>query len=87
MSALNTCFKSLSTIQSTSYNQLNATKNAWDVFQKVELYNSNISTQHGQGNKNLQYYQYPNSVDQTLYRQGASLFFYYLGYSTIVQKN
>jgi len=87
MSALNTCFQSISTIQSVSYKQLNQRLIAWNMFQKVELFNSNISTQRGQGNTTLQYYQFTGSGDQTLYREGSSLFLYYIGYSTIVEKN
>lgn len=87
MSALNTCFNSLSTINSLAYNQRNEYKAAWNSFQTVELYNSNVSTLRGQGNNSIMYYQYPTCQAQTQYRQGAALFFYYLGYSDIVQKN
>ena len=87
MSTLNTCFNSLSTINSVSYNQRNLYKTAWNSFQTVELYNSNVSTLRGQGNTSIMYYQYPTSQAQSQYRQGAVLFLYYLGYSTIVQKN
>ena len=87
MSALYTCFNSISTIASVSYNQRYEYKTAWNSFQTVELYNSNVSTLRSQGDKSLTYYQYPTCKVQSQYRQGATLFFYYLGYSTIVQKN
>jgi len=87
MSVLNTCFSSLSTIKSVSYNQQYSYKTAWDRFRLAELYNSNISTQRGQGNTGLNYYQFPTTEAQTEYRQGASLFYYYFGYSNTVTKN
>jgi len=87
MSALNTCFNSITTIQGVSYNQRKEYKNAWDSFRTIELYNSNVSTQHGSGNKEPTYWQFPTQESYILYKQGGSLFFYYLGYSTIIEKN
>jgi len=87
MSALNTCFNSISTIHSVYYNQRHEYKTAWETFRKIELYNSNVSTQHGEGNKDTRYYQYLTNSEKSHYRQGASLFQYYLGYSNIVEKN
>jgi hypothetical protein len=87
MGMLNTCFNSLSSIQSVSYNQRYNYKIAWDSFRTIELFNSNVSTQRGQGNKNLNYYQFSNTQGQTEYKQGASLFYYYLGYVDTVKKN
>ena len=87
MSALMTCFNSLSTIYSVSYNQRYEYRAAWNSFQMVELFNSNVSTLHSQGDTSVMYYQYPTCQAQSQYRQGASLFQYYLGYSNIVQKN
>jgi hypothetical protein len=87
MGVLNTCFNSLSSIQSVSYNQRHAYKSAWDSFRTIEIYNSNISTQRGQGNTTLNYYQFSNTQGQSEYKMGASLFFYYLGYIDTVKKN
>ena len=87
MGILNTCFNSLSSIQSVSYNQRYNYKKAWDSFRTVEIYNSNVSTQRGQGNINLNYYQFLNTEAQSEYKQGGSLFFYYLGYTETVKKN
>ena len=84
---LTTCFNQLDTIHSLSYNQRYEYKAAWNSFQTVELYNSNVSTQHGNGDKTPMYYQYSTCEAQTQYKQGAALFQYYLGYTTIVQKN
>ena len=87
MSVLNTCFSSLSTIKSVSYNQQLSYKNAWDRFRLAELYNSNVSTQRGQGNAAINYYQFPSTEAQAEYKQGASLFYYHYGYSNTVKKN
>lgn len=70
-----------------SYNQQYSYKTAWDSFRFAELYNSNVSTQRGQGNTNLTYYQFPTTEANALYKQGASLFYYYYGYSNAVKKN
>ena len=87
MGILNTCFNTLTSIQSVSYNQRQSYKSAWDSFRTIEIYNSNVSTQRGQGNTNLNYYQFSNTQGQSEYKQGASLFFYYLGYVDTVKKN
>jgi len=87
MSVLDTCFKSLSTIHSVSYNQRESYKAAWDSFRKVEIYNSNISTQRGEGNTNANYYQFPSTAEQAQYKEGQSMFYYYFGYSNVVKKN
>ena len=86
MSALTTCFNDLSTIQGVSYNQRQNYKNAWDTFRTVELFNSNVSTLYGNGNTSARYWQYPSEQSVAQYKQGASMFYYYLGYSNIVQK-
>jgi hypothetical protein len=85
--SLNTCFGSLSTIKALTYKQRTNYQQSWTTFQKVELYNSNISTIHGQGNPNPMYYQYPTLQEQTLYKEGAVLFATYLGFTSTVQKN
>jgi hypothetical protein len=87
MSVLNTCFSSLSTINRVSYSQQYIYRTSWDRFRLAEIYNSNVSTQRGQGNKNLNYYQFPSTESQIEYRQGGLLFYQYVGYSTIVKKN
>ena len=87
MSVLDTCFKSLSSINSVSYNQRESYRNAWNSFRTVELYNSNISTQRGEGNTNAIYYQFPSTEIQAQYKEGQSMFYYYFGYSNVVKKN
>jgi hypothetical protein len=84
-----TCFTDLSGIQSMYYGQLRDMASSWELFRRVELYNSNVSTQRGMGNttNGLTYWQFYDSEQHTLYRQGAQLFYSYLSYSTIVEKN
>jgi hypothetical protein len=84
-----TCFTDVSGIQSLYYGQLQDYAASWEMFRRVELYNSNVSTVRGggSGTSSPGYWQFRNSEDFTLYRQGAILFSTYLGYSTIVQKN
>jgi hypothetical protein len=82
-----TCFTDLSGVQSLYYAQLQDYAASWELFRRVELYNSNVSTIRGGGGISPGYWQFANNEDLTLYRQGAILFSTYLGYSTIVQKN
>jgi hypothetical protein len=84
---LSQCFTKVATINSMTYNQLQDYTKAWNMFRAVESYNSNISTQRGQGNKTLNYYQFTSQDDASSYRTGTNLFFTYLGISTTVQKN
>ena len=62
-------------------------KDAWNTFNRVQSYNSNISTQRGNGNTSLSYYQFFNNQERTLWRQGQTLFVTYLGYTSTIQKN
>ena len=87
MSVLNYCFNSLSSITAVSYNQRQAYRIAWDSFRNVEIYNSNISTQRSQGNINAVYYNFLSTESHSQYKQGQSLYFYYLGYTDSVKKN
>jgi hypothetical protein len=87
MSVLNYCFNNLSSIHSVSYNQQRAYKIAWNTFRTVEIYNSNVSTQRGQGDSNATYYQFQTTELQTQYKEGQSMFYYYFGYSNVVKKN
>ena len=87
MSVLDYCFNNLSSITAVSYNQRQSYRIAWDSFRKVETYNSNISTQRSQGNLNALYYHFPTTESHSQYKQGQSLFFYYLGYTDSVKKN
>lgn len=87
MSVLDTCFNSLSSIRSVSYNQRESYRAAWDSFRKVEIYNSNISTQRGGGDTNATYYQFITTQSQSQYKEGQSMFYYYFGYSNVVKKN
>jgi hypothetical protein len=81
------CFTSLSNITSLNFRQKLDFTDGWETFRRIELYNSNISTLHGQGDPKPIYWQYLNNTEQADYKLGQSLFFQYLGYSNAVQKN
>jgi hypothetical protein len=82
-----TCFNEVKGIQSLYYGQLQDYAASWELFRRVELYNSNVSTVKGQSGSGGTYWQFRTNEDLTLYRQGAILFSTYLGYSTIIEKN
>lgn len=86
-SGLNTCFVDVSGVKCLFYNQYRDYASSWEIFRRVELYNSNVSTQRGQGNTTLSYYQFYDNQERSLYRQGAILFTTYIGYTSTVQKN
>jgi hypothetical protein len=86
-SGLNTCFVDVSGVKSLYYGQYQDYASSWEIFRRVELYNSNVSTQRGQGASNLTYYQFYDNQERSFYRQGASLFATYIGYTSTVQKN
>lgn len=69
------------------YGQYQDLATAWETFRRIELYNSNVSTLRGDGYSDVNYYQFVTNQEQTFYRQGGTLFFTYLNYSTIVEKN
>ena len=48
-------------------------KDAWNTFNRVQEYNSNISTLRAGGNKILNYYQYVDQKERNQFRQGQSL--------------
>ena len=86
-SGLHTCFVDVSGVKSLYYGQYRDYISSWDIFRRVELYNVNVSTQRAQGNSNVMYYQFYDNQERSLYRQGASLFATYIGYTSTVQKN
>jgi hypothetical protein len=85
------CFQDVNPQKYLTYAQLRDYNAAWETFRRVELYNSNVSTVRGGGQgmmtSNLNYYQFFSQQEQATWRTGSVLFFTYLGYSTIVQKN
>lgn len=82
-----TCFSQLSTIQQMYYGQYQDYATSWELFRRVELYNSNVSTQRGNGDTSASYWQFQTMEERTYYRQGAVLFATYLQYTSTVQKN
>ena len=84
---LDKCFTDLSGIQSLTYRQVNEYATGWITFQRVELYNSQVSTMRANGDTSINYWQFETNEGLTNYRLGAVLWATYAGYSTIVQKN
>jgi hypothetical protein len=82
-----TCFTDLSGVKWLTYSQKQDYTDSWEMFRRVELYNSNVSTLRSEGDKSLNYLQFESCEENTFYKQGAFLYATYLGYSTIVQKN
>ena len=76
-----------STISALTYSQLNGYSSSWNFFRATELYNSNVSTQHSEGNSAIHYYQFQTYAEQLKYTVGQGLYYTYLNYSTVVQKN
>ncbi len=48
-------------------------KTSWDIFNRVQSYNSNISTLRAGGQTYLNYYQFLDQQERTQYRQGQQL--------------
>lgn len=86
-SPLCVCLPDISPVKSLTYAQYQDNLFSWNTFRKVELYNSNISTQRGNGNTSLNYYQFFSQTEKAAYDTGQQLFFSFLNYSTIVEKN
>ncbi len=84
-SPLDICFGALSTLQQLTYSQKYQYSTAWDTFRRVEFFNSNVSTQRGQGAVGyLPYYQFITLQEKNFYNQGATLFASYLGFTQTV---
>lgn len=84
---LNTCFTDLSGVQALTYRQVNEYSFSWLTFQRVEIYNAQVSTMRANGDTSINYWQFETNEGLTNYRLGAVLWATYAGYSTIVQKN
>jgi hypothetical protein len=71
MSSVNTCdlsgFKFLTFAQKTEYQR------AWQIFNNVQAFNSNVSTLRAAGQKNLTYYQFISNIEKTKCLQGQYL--------------
>jgi hypothetical protein len=81
------CFSGLSTVRALNYSQKQDYGYSWEMFRRVELYNSNVSTMHGNGDPSPSYWKFVDYEDASAYKTGGLLYYQYLGYSTIVQKN
>jgi len=84
---LYTSINQISTINSLTFSQKQDYTRSWNTFRSIELYNSNVSTQRGLGNADLEYWKYKNYDEISAYQTGEIMFFTYLGYGNTVQKN
>ena len=66
------CFD-LSGIKGLTPIQFRIYKDAWNTFNRVQEYNSNISTLRSGGNKSLNYYQYYDQNERSQFRTGQML--------------
>ncbi len=90
MAGTEVCFTSLSSITGFSYAQYNYQKECWNIWNKIEANNSNVSTFRGNGQLDIQYYQYETLQEKNKFDNGLALHVQYLGgYINInpVQKN
>ena len=60
-------FKFLTFAQKQEYQR------AWQIFNNVQTFNSNVSTLRFQGNSNLTYFQFISSEEKTQFLQGRFL--------------
>ena len=80
------CFNQLSSIQQTYYGQYNELATSWELFRRVEIYNSNVALMRSQGDKSVTYWQFANNQEKSYYNQGGILFATYLNYTSTVRK-
>jgi hypothetical protein len=84
---LYTSISQISSINSLTYVQKQDYTKSWNTYRSIELYNSNVSTQHGLGNADIDYWKYTNYTEIAAYQTGQIMFVTYLGYTSTVQKN
>ena len=58
---------------SLNQSQLTIYKKGWDDFNRIQSYNSNVSTLRSKGNKNLTYYTYTSYAERQSFRTGQYL--------------
>ena len=69
--------------------QLLKYKSSWDIFNRVQLYNVNISTLRAAGQTNLSYYQFLTNQEKDAFTRGRFLHYqsYPNGNWTLVPEN
>ena len=67
-----TCF-TLGKMNGLSYSQYMEYKHAVATYNKVESYNSNVSTLRGSGSSSVSYYDFQTNQEQTIYSLGLML--------------
>ncbi len=87
---MNTCYDA-SGFLCLSFQQNQIYKTAWDTFNRIQAYDSNVSTLRFGGATNVYYYNFSNYTEKALYSQGQFLHYKSIPYlSTLwvsVQRN
>lgn len=63
----------ISGVKGMTYSQMLIYKQNWDTFNRIQLFNSNVSTQINSGASGLQYYNYANYSEKNMFIQGQLL--------------
>lgn len=69
MSCLPLTMSGLTNVQFIQYS------NAWNTFNRIQKYDSNVSTSIHNGASGLQYYTFSNYTEKNLFNQGQALHF------------
>jgi len=48
-------------------------RNDWNTFERIQAFNSNVSTQHALGNLNVYYYTYVSNAEKNSFTKGQLL--------------
>lgn len=82
---MNTCIEDISGLRFLTQTQLMNYREAWNIFNRVENFNSNVSTFKVSHPKILMnYYQFVDNSEKAKYRLGLFLHTQYLGPQTTV---
>ena len=68
---------------------INNYRNDWNTFNRIQAFNSNVSTLRSAGEQGISYYTYVNYAEKESFRNGQQLHTLYLPNSNwnVVQKN
>jgi len=82
-------YSSVSQSYALSQNVLQRYRTDWNNFERIQAFNSNISTQIGQGKPSKPYYTYVDYIEKNSFKNGQYLHILYIPNSNwdVVQKN
>jgi hypothetical protein len=72
-------FTSLSSLKGLTYAQYNLQKECWNLWNRIETSNSNVSTSHGLGDYKWSYYMFASQEERNKFQNGLSLHVQYIG--------